>query len=410
MTCGECCEDGYSKIERRGDVPPEGGIEVPFPPIESDIGVYFSDIVVDFLIFGTHLLNNLKLISFQLTSVKKKMKVLAIGDQHFKVDNIPEVELFIEKIEKLANTERPDLIVCLGDLLHTHERVHVAPLNKAYEFIDRMRKVAKTYVLVGNHDYIQNQQFLTDNHWLNALKDWENVEVVDRVKYTSLSDYHLVLAPYVPPGRFKEALNTLSEFDWKEADCIFAHQEFYGCKLGAIVSVEGDKWGEDDPYVVSGHIHSKQRINGNIYYTGSSLQVAFGESEENTVAMLEFGEEYPYKLREMDLGLPRKKIVYTDFDSVEKIKLKEDTQLKITLSGNAEEFKTFKKSEKYKELVDGGAKIAFKKTESEISERKATSSGFKNVLEELVNAERDEFLSEAYELVVNGREMKILFL
>ena len=36
--------------------------------------------------------------------------------------------------------------------------------------------------------------------------------------------------------------------------------------MGAIVSVDGDQWGLDDPYVVSGHIHSKQPPQENIYY------------------------------------------------------------------------------------------------------------------------------------------------
>ena len=93
-------------------------------------------------------------------SEKTKTTVLFIGDPHFMVTNIPEVEIFIERITKLATDKKPDLIIIAGDLLHTHERLHTLPLNKAYEFVDKMRKITKTYVLVGNHDYIQNQQFL----------------------------------------------------------------------------------------------------------------------------------------------------------------------------------------------------------------------------------------------------------
>ena len=58
------------------------------------------------------------------------MNILAIGDPHFRIDNIPEVEMFIEKIGKLANDKQPDLIICLGDLLHTHERIHTIPLTE----------------------------------------------------------------------------------------------------------------------------------------------------------------------------------------------------------------------------------------------------------------------------------------
>ena len=89
------------------------------------------------------------------------MRVIAIGDPHFRVENIIEVENFIDKIAKLTKSENPDMIVVLGDLLHTHEKIFTIALNKAYDFIKILRDIAPTYVLVGNHDYIQNSQFLT---------------------------------------------------------------------------------------------------------------------------------------------------------------------------------------------------------------------------------------------------------
>lgn len=334
------------------------------------------------------------------------MKIITIGDPHFKIDNIPEVELFVSKLIQLCVAEKPDLIVCLGDILHTHERVHVTPLNKAYDFIKNLRDIAPTIVLVGNHDYIQNQQFLTTNHWMNGMKDWEGVTIVDKVITNVINDITLTFVPYVPPSRFIEALDT-GDYDWKSSDIIFAHQEFYGCKMGAIISVEGDKWDPNFPQVVSGHVHSKQTIGENIYYTGSAMQNAFGESEENIIAILEVESGEKYILREVDLGLPRKKIVYSDIESIDKVKVGENAdKIKITLSGNFDEFKAFKKSEKYKELTEAGAKIAFKKTgeESEISV-KTSSTGFKHILDELILKEKDSWLMEAYELVVNNKEV-----
>jgi len=108
-------------------------------------------------------------------------KAIVIGDQHFKINNIPEVEEYISKIEILVKNKEPDFIVLLGDMLDQHEKIHSVPLNKAFEFINRMRKITKTFVLVGNHDMYSNQTFLTPDHWLNALKEWENVTVVDTV-------------------------------------------------------------------------------------------------------------------------------------------------------------------------------------------------------------------------------------
>lgn len=49
----------------------------------------------------------------------KETKVLCIGDPHFKVSNIQEIELFIEKCVELVKETKPDLVCVLGDLLHT---------------------------------------------------------------------------------------------------------------------------------------------------------------------------------------------------------------------------------------------------------------------------------------------------
>jgi DNA repair exonuclease SbcCD nuclease subunit len=342
-------------------------------------------------------------------------RILVIGDPHFRIDNVPEVELFIELTEKLARERSPDFIVILGDVLHTHERLHTIPLNLAYDFIKRLSIIAFTYVLVGNHDYIQNQQFLTQNHWMNAMKAWANVCIVDQVEKKEESDQKFIFCPYVPNGRFEEALNTLP--GWETATCIFAHQEFYGCKMGAIVSVEGDPWNEDFPLVISGHIHSKQRPQKNILYTGSALQHAFGESEKNILLFCSFIPGKDPVFEEIDLGLPRKKIVYMDMDKVETyVAPKTDDDLKLSLTGSYEEFKAFKKTEKFKELTKEGVKVVFKANkkpcceegggEGEIQQgeklKSRSTADFKSILYDLIIETKDSNLYEQYELVVNN--------
>lgn len=348
------------------------------------------------------------------------LKVIAIGDQHFKVDNIQQVELFIEKIEELAIERKPDIIVCLGDLLHEHERLHTIPLNKAHEFIDRLRKITLTFVLVGNHDYIGNMQFLSENHWLNSMKEWDDVVVVDKVVSHIQNGVKLVFTPYVPPGRFEEALETLPS-GFKDANCIFAHQEFFGCQMGAMVSVDGDKWPEDYPFVISGHIHSRQKIQSNVYYSGAAFQHAFGESEVNTIPIITFDDENKNNIEEVDLNLPRKKIIRVDIDKIDDFVLKEKEskdQIKLTLVGeNSDDFKAFKETKKYKDLTKKGVKINFKlDKEYELNKKDNISKiinnenpcDFQTILQELLEKESDKNLKEFYELVVNGREVMIL--
>lgn len=352
------------------------------------------------------------------------VKVIAVGDPHFKTDNVPEVNMFVERLENLAKEQHPDLIVILGDVLHTHERLHVTPLNLAIDFVERMSKIAETIVMVGNHDMTSNQNFLNTNHWMNCLKYMPNVCVVDKIVHKIIEDdeyekdIHFVFCPYVPPGRFQEALDTCED-DWKDADCIFAHQEFYGCKMGAIVSVEGDKWPEDFPKIVSGHIHSKQTIQKNIYYCGSSMQNAFGESEENIIPILSWechGDDY--KLEEIDLELPRKRIVYTDVENIEELQLPEtEDKVRITISGVYDDFKAFKKTKKYRELIKKGTKVVFKPKKIQVdgSEEvvETEETDFSKILSVLVTTEKNPFLYELYELILNNKEISaedVLFL
>lgn len=325
------------------------------------------------------------------------MKVLAIGDPHFMIKNIPEVEIFVKKLEELIKNENPDYIVMLGDLLHEHERLHTIPLNIAYNFIKMLSSYAYTYCIVGNHDLINNKQYLTDNHWMNAMKDWDNVKVIDKV----ITENNFVFCPYVPPGRFTEAVESYIKSDTK---CVFAHQEFYGCKMGAIVSVEGDKWLDTHPIVISGHIHSNQRPQDNVYYPGASLQHAFGESEKNIIPIIKFSDS-GYEIREVDLELPRKKIIYVDIENIDDYEVKDTKhKLKIKLSGNYEEFKTFKKSVKYKELSKKGIKISYKPKKVEEKINDIDSSDFLKILHNLVIKEKNSYLLSDYNHIFLNRE------
>lgn len=345
------------------------------------------------------------------------MKIIAIGDPHFRTDNIPEVNMFMDRLEALCIEEKPDFIVILGDVLHTHERLHTIPLNKAYEFVQRMRAITQTFILVGNHDMTSNTNFLNDHHWMNGLKEWKNVCVVDTVKHFQRDGFNFVFVPYVPPSRFLEALNTENK-DWKEADIIFAHQEFYGCKMGAIVSTDGDRWEEDLPYIVSGHIHSNQTIQNNIYYPGSSMQHAFGESDHNIIPILTLQKGLKYDLNEVDLGLPRKKIIYTDIEKIDQIVLKDtEDKVKVTISGVYDDFKAFKKTKQYRDMIKKGTKVVFKSKKSREEKRNENNienessmegdeNNFSKILHQLIMKEKNSYLYQVYEKIVNNKEIE----
>lgn len=322
---------------------------------------------------------------------------LVIGDPHFKKNNASDIEQLVENTLRIAKENQPDYIVCLGDLLDTHEILHIAPLNRAYNFMKELGKLAPTYLLVGNHDTINNQQYLSEHHAFQSFKKIPNLTVVDEVNEIITEEGLFILVPYVPNGRFVEALGTKYEKEeWEEANVIFCHQEFKGCQMGAIISENGDEWDEDWPLIVAGHIHDAQQPQSNIIYMGSALQHAFGESGEKCLGYFTFTDD-GYDLEKIPTGLRRKRILYLDIGEVEEFEPEGKDHLKLVISGTTSDFKTFRKGRKFKELQKAGIKMAFAalKLEKLVQKKREPPKDYRKVVQEMI-AEEDEYVHELY--------------
>jgi len=366
------------------------------------------------------------------------LNMLCIGDIHIQTSNTIEIKIFTEKLYEYIkkNEELIDIVVLMGDILHTHERLHTIPFNIANNMIERLSKMKPLYILVGNHDYINNSQFLTDNHWMNCFKNKDNIFIVDKSMIINHNNLNVVMCPYVPDGRFIEALNLLkstTSFDWNKSDCILAHQLFDGAKMGAIIAENIEKWDESYPYLISGHIHDKQKVQNNLYYTGSSMQHAFGESHDKTICLVKI--DTSINLEEIDLDLPKKQILYYDIETIDPTINKENEETvekilkildtpnvhyKITITGNFEQFKVFKKNSVYTKLQKNNTKIVFKNKVVDILNKKhlinttlenSSNLSFQDILFELVkndekiNIKHKIKLANLYNTFYNGNEV-----
>jgi DNA repair exonuclease SbcCD nuclease subunit len=266
-------------------------------------------------------------------------RILFISDIHFKHSNVQETDIMIKKLKEINDY---DFAVLAGDILDTHERVDVQLLNRAYHMIDVLLQNKKhVFICVGNHDMINNQQFLTTNHWMNGIKKWPNVTVVD-VKPVMHHDGFIFL-PYVYPGRLREVLDM--QPDWKSAKCIFAHQEIRGCKMGPFVSKDGDEWELDMPLIISGHIHERQRPQPNVFYPGSVITHAYGkqQSEDQGLSIFTFHENEPHEEERISLGLKSKKTIYVNVDGDLKLEENSNSHTRIVVSGTIDEILAHKK-------------------------------------------------------------------
>ncbi len=223
---------------------------------------------------------------------------LTLGDPHFKINNVLQSKEMTTAFIRLAKDLKPDFIVDMGDTLHNHEKVNVTLLCNANDFLRELSKIAPLFVLIGNHDRVNNTVFMDEIHPFNGLKGHDNITIVDKTNIWNYRGLTLGFVPYVSPGRFKEA------FDKVQFDIIFAHQEFLGSELSTnIRSKDGDTF-NSECVVISGHIHTRHRLR-NIYYVGTPMQQSFGEMDKKTVSMFSVNGTSLVEKR-FDLGLTRR--------------------------------------------------------------------------------------------------------
>lgn len=280
------------------------------------------------------------------------MKILVIGDNHFKFNNINDTDRMVSKILSVAEESRPDLIVNLGDTLDRHESAHYLPLKRAINFIDSLRQIAPTVVIIGNHDRPNNSTFLTDDHHFNALKKWDSVYIVDVPTVLNFMDKKLLFVPYVFPGRLQEALDTLPGCMEPYPDMVFSHQEYYGAKMGAIVSDTGDKWPSEYPFNISGHVHDYDFLQDNLLYLGTPIPHSHGDKSTKCIMLVNLDREI--QLEKIIMDVVQKVTIKVDKDTLDKEKIKElldsGADVKLDISGTTEELSELKKDLDLKDL------------------------------------------------------------
>lgn len=321
------------------------------------------------------------------------MKCLVVGDIHIKLDNLSDIHLFIRKLEQEIKNRQPNFIILLGDVLHTHERIHTSCLQHAEELFAMCTNYSPTYVLVGNHDYISNSQFLTSNHWMTPFSRWRNLHIVDRVTDIQLThEYRFIACPYVPEGRFIEALNTVE--NWKEATMIFGHQTLDGVKMGAIKTENVEEWLDTYPFLCSGHIHDKQVVQPNLYYTGTPMQQAFGESHHKTIVEFSWADGVRSQ-EEIELKVAIKRILYLTIEQAYTFHIQPEPyeMIRLTIKGTREECTIFKKTPAFRTLSQH-TKIVFDEITVDQDKTDEVTSTFQEVLFQSIQS--NFFLTKLY--------------
>jgi DNA repair exonuclease SbcCD nuclease subunit len=292
---------------------------------------------------------------------------LAIGDPHISDRHMPMTLEALENTYQLV-LKRKDVgfIVVMGDVFDTHRNVKLEHMKIAFDWLKKIAAIKRTYVLVGNHDRVNNKDFLSDVHPYMGLKGVENLVIISQPSIIRVnSKYNIAFVPYVAPGRFKEAINLYIEAKHKRNELshirsikdihlIFAHQEFFGAPHGPITSIAGDKWELDYPMVVSGHIHTRMRLQENIFYTGSLYPIKISESNDKGVILGNFDPER----KTLDVSVVRvvtstkeiRRFDATDSDQVSEMVCLDRENTKYVVKGTPEEVAVVKNKCKGKNI------------------------------------------------------------
>lgn len=336
-------------------------------------------------------------------SEKDELRVVCIGDLHFRKENISAATEYTRRVIEHCSAMKPDLIVLLGDILHLHGRDGSLIANFAWSFISQLRRYGHVVMLIGNHDLCDGSQFLTDKHLFNPCKQWKRITVVDKVRHLNIKGHKLVFCPYVPDGRFKEALETMKNWEYvMSADCIFAHQSFYGCKYSETrVCETGDKWPAEYPLVISGHIHTPHRLGSNIVYIGSAMQHHHGDFPTNSISLVRWMSD-KLSLQRIEIPLKQKVTIVRKLESrddIERIKQELDSNkhhdVRLCVYGSKSILNDCKKLEnEYSIRIDTNEQVLKKR------EYKHASGDLKKNLEDLISEQNNPELRTLYDKFV----------
>jgi DNA repair exonuclease SbcCD nuclease subunit len=194
------------------------------------------------------------------------MKVLYVGDVHFKHSHKEECERLAGFIHDEACKNKVDQIVLLGDLNDTFNVLRTDNLTFWSKWLKNLSDHQKLYVLVGNHDK-KNQS--NDDDKENSLSIFNLIDSPNLfIIQAPVSFGPFAYIPYIHDNaRFVKEANFLSE---QGAKVLISHTDYDGAQYeGGFYCQNGVKQEElNFDILISGHIHKRSRF-GKVIYPGN---------------------------------------------------------------------------------------------------------------------------------------------
>lgn len=229
-------------------------------------------------------------------------KIIACSDIHIPalkgIDELKEtLTLFIEKCKKIVKEEDgPEnvRIVVAGDIFHNKLAITNESILCANWFFSELDKICKTFIVIGNHDFLMNNIGRVDSlSPLFEIGSYKQVYFIDKeLDYKSgiYKDDNIAWCLYSSFSGFNTPdIEVCKEFDkGTESPAEIYIGLIHGDVNGAITTTNRVTENGLDPgifdgcdFVIAGHIHKRQEIKKNgvrIVYCSSIRQRDMGES------------------------------------------------------------------------------------------------------------------------------------
>lgn len=227
-------------------------------------------------------------------------KIIACSDIHIpSLKGIEELKIILQRfidsckeiVEKEGDKNNVRIVVC-GDIFHNKLSITNESILCVNWFLSELGKVAKTIVIIGNHDMLMNNTDRVDSLTpLFEIGKLSNVIYLDKetdFKSGCYKDDNIVWCLYSSYDAFNKPDIEYYKTNFKTKTPLIYVGLIHADINGAITvtnyvtetGIDPNVFSECD-FVIAGHIHKKQEIKKNgvkIVYCSSISQKDFGES------------------------------------------------------------------------------------------------------------------------------------
>lgn len=182
----------------------------------------------------------------------------------------------IQQVEVYAKAYGIELILFLGDVFRARGLVSVSVFNQSFEAFERLSKVARLVMLVGNHDLAS----MYNN--IHSVKTFSRfAEIIDEPRVVKELGINFCGIPF--NSRAEEVKESIKQMAGQpNPKVLLLHQGIDGASaLGDITLYESlkkdDLMWRDFEYVFAGHYHMRQWLGFNSMYVGCLYPLTFAD-------------------------------------------------------------------------------------------------------------------------------------